>query len=193
MRLRRLEAEAVRDAMLTAAGRLDRRLGGPPIPVEPRPDGTFVIAEKLPSAADRFRRSLYLLARRNYHPTLLGVFDQPNLTTACSRRQTSAVVLQSLTMLNDPFVRAQADAIAQRIMAGDDHSADDDVSRIEKAFLLTMGRPPKTREQDWCRDLLRNLSANIEANAASSDAAGREALTGLCHVLLNSSEFLYVP
>ena len=44
-RLRRLESEAVRDAILSASGRLDRSLAGPPVPIEPRPDGSFVVSK----------------------------------------------------------------------------------------------------------------------------------------------------
>jgi hypothetical protein len=128
------------------------------------------------------------LARRNYHPTLLGVFDQPNLTTACSRRQASAVVLQSLTMLNDPFVRGRADEIAQRVVAEGHRDA---AQQIEAAFLLTLSRAPKSQELGWSRTFLREMSAGAEDNASPADA--QRALEYLCHVLLNSSEFLYVP
>src|SRR5262249_12480432 len=116
MRLRRLESEAVRDRILTVSGKLDRKSGGPPIPVEPRPDGTFVVPEKgLPTPASAWRRSFYLLSRRNYHPDLLGAFDQPDLTSNCTRRGSSAVVLQSLAMLNDRFVVDQAKFLAGRV------------------------------------------------------------------------------
>ena len=75
----------------------------------------------------------------------------------------------------------------------DSSGGGDDTARVERAFLLTLGRPPKTPELAWCRQLLRELSASSQANAASPDAARRDALAGLGHVLLNSSEFLYVP
>ncbi|HVC98552.1 MAG TPA: DUF1549 and DUF1553 domain-containing protein, partial [Pirellulales bacterium] len=117
-RMRRLESEAVRDAILAASGKLDRSMGGSPIPVVPRPDGSFVVkTDGLASPTAQYRRTIYLLSRRNYHPTLLNVFDQPNLATNCSERSTSAVVLQSLTMLNDAFVLEQAAALAERVMA----------------------------------------------------------------------------
>ncbi len=113
MPLRRLEAEVIRDCILSASGTLDLQAGGPPVPVEPRPDGTFVVrGEGAPTAQ---RRSLYLLSRRNYHETLLGAFDLPNLTTACTRRSSSAVVGQALTLLNGPFVLEQAGKLAERI------------------------------------------------------------------------------
>jgi hypothetical protein len=109
-RLRRLESEAIRDSILMVSGNLDRTIGGPPIPLENKPDGSVVVG-------NQFRRSLYLLARRNYQPTLLAVFDQPILATNCTQRATSAVSLQSLTMLNDAFVLEQAERFARRVLS----------------------------------------------------------------------------
>src|SRR5262249_25885538 len=74
-RLRRVEAEAVRDAVLAVSGKLDRTLGGPPVPLDPRKDGMVVVNEKsLPTPTTKWRRSVYLFARRNYQLSLLSVF-----------------------------------------------------------------------------------------------------------------------
>jgi mono/diheme cytochrome c family protein len=82
MRLRRLESEIVRDAVLAVSGQLDPTAGGPPVPLEARKDGLVVVAEKnLPAPAAKWRRSVYLLARRNYQLSLLSVFDQPVVAT----------------------------------------------------------------------------------------------------------------
>ena len=182
MRLRRLESEIVRDAVLAVSGKLDTTFGGAPIPVEPRPDGTFVISDKnLPTPTSPWRRSLYLLARRNYHPTILAVFDQPNLTTNCTGRESSAVVLQSLTMLNDRFVLDHAEHLAARVGAA---TGSDVVKQIDLAFRITLGRPPRDSERVACEAAF--------ANFAKQDSE-EKALIQLCHTLLNTSEFLYVP
>ena len=181
MRLRRLESEIVRDAVLAVSGKLDTTFGGAPIPVEPRPDGTFVISDKnLPTPTSPWRRSLYLLARRNYHPTILAVFDQPNLTTNCTGRESSAVVLQSLTMLNDRFVLDHAEHLAARVGAA---TGSDVVKQIDLAFRITLGRPPRDSERVACEAAF--------ANFAKQDSE-EKALIQLCHTLLNTSEFLYV-
>lgn len=181
MRLRRLESEGVRDALLAVSGRLDSRLGGPPVPVEPRPDGTFAASEKgLPPGASPHRRSLYLLARRNYHPTLLGAFDQPVLTTNCACRTPSAVVLQSLAMLNDPFVLEQAAGLAAQVLASAGPSLE---ARIAAAFRRALGRPPTPAESGWSREFLESAAGRSES----------EALRDFCHALVNTSEFLYIP
>jgi hypothetical protein len=190
-RLRRLESEAIRDAILAVSGQLDRTLGGPPIPVEPKPDGSFVVKQEgLPTPTSQYRRTLYLLARRNYHPTVLAVFDQPHLTTNCTHRQASAVVLQSLTMLNDGFVLEQAQTVAQR--AGQAKTQDE---QIAAAFKLVLGRAPGEAEIAWCREALDKEAAfHAQADRSSTpDEASRRALTRLCHTLLNTSEFLYIP
>jgi hypothetical protein len=186
MRLRRLESEAVRDAMLAAAGKLDLRMGGAPVPVESRPDGTFVVKA---AGTDGSRRSLYLLARRNYHPTLLGVFDQPNLTTNCAARSTSAVVLQTLTMLNDAVVLEQARGLGERVS----REASGEPARIERAFRLTLSRAPSPQDSAASAALLQRQRAFSKSQGQTGAQAEQQALVHLCHMLLNTSEFLYVP
>jgi hypothetical protein len=190
-RVRRLESEAVRDAILTVSGKLDRSMGGAPVPVEPRPDGSFVVkSDGLATPTANLRRTIYLLARRNYHPTLLSVFDQPNLATNCSERSTSAVVLQSLTMLNDAFVLEQAASLAERVQQ---------TAKKEQwlaiAFELTLGRPPLVTETQSCSAALaREVEYYQQAEPSLPVAdAEKRALIRICHTLLNTSEFLVVP
>ena len=216
-RMRRLESEAVRDAILTASGKLDRSMGGPPVPVVPRPDGSFVVkTEGLPSPSMQYRRTIYLLSRRNYHPTLLNVFDQPNLATNCSERSSSAVVLQSLTMLNDAFVLEQAAALSERVLVEqktvEQKTAEQKTAEqvqaeqaqatagtwdrwISAVFELTLGRTPSEREIQWCsaalnREVEYDRQADPQNNIAESE---KRAFTRICHTLLNTSEFLVVP
>lgn len=192
MRLRRLESEAVRDSLLAVSGRLDTTLGGAPVSVEPRPDGTFVIPDKgLSTPSSKWRRTLYLLARRNYHPALLAVFDQPNLTMNCSRRESSSVVLQSLTMLNDPVLVEQASALGQRVEQ--EAGTTDSAIQIETTWQIVLGRAPSATEKQACGELLQKHVAHFIAEEQSPDQASRQALTHLCHMLLNTSEFIYIP
>ncbi|MBI2825928.1 MAG: DUF1553 domain-containing protein [Planctomycetia bacterium] len=187
MRLRRLDAEAVRDSILAASGRLNRAAGGPPVQIQARPDGMVVVAEdKLVDKADQWRRSIYLFARRAYNLTLLTVFDQPAVATNCLRRDTSAVPLQSLVMLNDAFVAEQAGHLAARIEGGSVASPD---ARIEALFRLALARRPTAAEVETCRGALA-AQADLAA-AAGVAAANHHALVQLCHALFNTSEFLY--
>jgi hypothetical protein len=189
MRLRRLESEAVRDAVLAASGGLDQTAGGPPVPVTPNPDGTVVVPDKgLPTPTARYRRSLYLFARRNYNLTLLSVFDQPVMATNCTRRVHSAVPLQSLTLLNDAFMLEQADRFAARIAA----AADCEQRRVETAFRLAFARGPSPAEVAASIALLNKLRDRHAGEKLPPAEAERKALARLCHMLLCANEFLYV-
>jgi hypothetical protein len=184
MRLRRLESEAVRDALLAVSGQLDPTVGGPPVPIEPRPDGMVVVP---PNSSAR-RRSLYLFARRNYNLTLLNVFDQPVMATNCTRRIHSAVPLQSLTLLNDAILLDQADRFAERVAARGGSEA----QQIERAFRLAFARRPTATERSASAALLTKLRARYAAEQLPADQARRMALAGLCHMLMCTNEFLYV-
>lgn len=184
MPLRRLEAEAIRDCILSASGTLDLQAAGPPVPVESRPDGTFVVRDQ-----GAPRRSIYLLSRRNYHETLLGNFDAPNLTTGCTRRNSSAVVGQALTLLNGPFVLEQAGILAERVTKSSD-SAD---GHIGEAFARVLCRPPTEREMSLSRALLAKQTDHYRKAGQPQHQAEQRAVAHLCHMLLNTSEFLYSP
>jgi hypothetical protein len=189
MRLRRLESEAVRDAVLAVSGRLDRAAGGPPVPIEPHPDGMVVVPDQgLPTPTARWRRSLYLFARRNYNLTLLNVFDQPVMATNCTRRVHSAVPLQSLTLLNDGFLLEQADRFAARVAA----AADSEPGRVGAAFRLAFAREPSPAEVAASAALLKKLRERYAAEKLPPPEAERKALARLCHMLMCANEFLYV-
>lgn len=190
-RLRRLDSEAVRDAILTVSGKLDRTVGGPPLPLKVQPDGKVIIdASKLSSPNDAGRRSIYVLARRNYHLSMLATFDQPVVATNCSRRQPSAVVTQSLTLLNDDFVLEQANVLAHRVLSA---AADSSVETYAaSAFEIALGREPKPHELEWCHDLLIRHTARYQPTGASPEEATAKALAHLCQMLFNTNEFLYV-
>ncbi len=186
MPLRRLEAEIVRDSILAVSGKLDPTMGGQPTPLENRPDGLVVIKDP-----GKYRRTVYVLARRNYHPTLLNVFDQPFMTTNNLCRSPSAVVLQSLTMLNDTFIVEQAGVFAERVLR--DGKTDTLERQVESAYLLALTRAPSEKERAACLKFLRRQTDRHTSAKVVPAEARRRALANLCQVLLNTSEFLYVP
>jgi hypothetical protein len=187
-RLRRLESEVIRDSVLAVSGTLDRSMGGPPVPIEPRPDGLVVVPEKGPATPTaRWRRSLYLFSRRNYNLTLLNVFDQPVMATNCTRRTASAVPLQSLTLLNDAVMLEQADHFADRVAA----AGPDPGRRVETAFRLAFARKPTAREAASSTTFLTTLEQDYAAEGLPRAEAERKALARLCHMLLCANEFLY--
>jgi hypothetical protein len=188
MRLKRLEAEAVRDALLAVSGRLDQTMNGPPVMLQAKLDGTVVIAER--ALAEQNRRSVYLLARRAFHLSLSSAFDQPVVATNCSRRDRSAVPLQSLAMLNGAFVLEQAEHLGRRA----ERTAGTGLSeRLGAAFVAALGRRPSADEANWCLESARAQASIYAARGLPQADAKRHALVHVCHVLLNSSEFLYAP
>jgi hypothetical protein len=190
MRLRRLESEVVRDAILTVSGDRNPAAGGPPGPIRTRCDGLVEVAkDRLSNPGDRYKRSIYLTTRRAYNPSLLTVFDQPLVATNCLARSASAVPLQSLFLLNDAFLTEQAGHFAQRVERAAPASIDD---RITLAFRLALTRLPVESERNVCRDLLRRQADLFVARGLSPGDASHQALTQLCLTLFNTSEFLYV-
>ena len=189
-RLRRLESEAIRDSMLVVSGMFDGTAGGPPVPLHYRKDGIASFDQKLlPTPESKWRRSVYLFQRRVYHLTLMGVFDQPSVAGSTCRRASSAVVLQSLCMLNGDAALDFAEHFARRVyeVAGDSHE-----KQIEVAFRLALTRPPQANEIEWSAQLLQKQAKLYRAAESEGAETEWQALLHLCRVLFNSTEFLYV-
>jgi mono/diheme cytochrome c family protein len=200
MRLRRLESEVVRDAILSVSGDRNDAAGGPPVPIVTQPDGRVDVAQdKLANPRDRFKRSLYLTTRRAYNLSLLTVFDQPLGATNCLKRSASAVPLQSLFLLNDGFLAEQAEHFARRVERAVGRGSADPApepteglpAEIERAFRMALARRPSANETATCRDLLRRQAELFRAGGLSQGEAEHQALAQLCLTLFNTNEFLY--
>ncbi len=189
MPTKRLEAEVIRDSILSISGRLDSVMGGPPIRLLARPDGLVVVDEsKLQRPADANKRSVYLLSRRAYNLSMLTVFDRPLFAVNCPKRDTSVIPLQSLTMLNDQIVAEESAHFAGRVAALVPQTSD---GTIKEAFTLALCRQPDDRELARCKSYFRQQSDAFQKSGDNPCDAYRHALTELCHTLLNTSEFLY--
>ena len=191
MNLRRIEAEVARDSLLATSGKLDLTMGGPPISMDSSSDGLLTVSDKGSTPTSRWRRSLYVLARRNYPLTFLGVFDFPIIDTTCPRRANSATVLQSLTLMNSEFTIEQADYLAKRVVELVSETAPDQ-NKIEKAFLLALARKPTTSETEVCTAHLKAECRLYLDQKSSPEQASQKALASLCHMLICSNEFLYI-
>lgn len=177
--LRRLDAEAVRDAMLSVSGELDRRSGGPYVPSRRNGEGTVEIAEKTDGAT---RRSIYLQQRRTQVVTFLQLFDAPSIVSTCGKRSPSTVPLQSLALLNSEFARNRGKAFAARM------AKEDAAKRLDLAFRLACGRLPSKDERESCETFLAKQRA---VYATDKDAESR-AWADLGQMVLASNAFLYV-
>ena len=110
--LRRLDAEAIRDAMLAVTEELEERQGGPYIPTHRSGSGEVVVSESTVGAT---RRSVYVEQRRTAVTSVLEVFDAPSIVTTCTRRLPSTIPLQSLSLMNSDFIIARAQRLAIRL------------------------------------------------------------------------------
>ena len=187
MPLRRLDAEALRDSILAVAGRLNRSLGGPPVPLDARPDGLQVA-----SGQGANRRSVYLLARRTWPSTFMGTFDFPNIDTTCIRRSPSATPLQSLAMMNSDFVFENATAVAGRLTDFTTVGATDAAAIALEAYRLLLTRDPTSEEVEFARDHLERQRQLYARANATKDEALAESAASLAQMLMTSNEFLYV-
>ncbi len=179
MNVRRLEAEAVRDAMLSASGRLDPKLGGPSVAphLTPFMDGRGRPGHSGPLDGDG-RRSLYLNVRRNFLSPMLLAFDFPAPASTMGRRNVSNVPAQALTLLNDPFVAAQAKLWAKKTMGGRTRSPSE---RLDDVYETAFARKPTAEER---AEALEFLGDRADDPSAWAD---------LCHVLFNVKEFVFIP
>ena len=118
---------------------------------------------------------------------MLGTFDQPVVATNCPRRNNSAVVLQSLAMLNDDFVIEQAGHFAARVA-----EALPAEKQIAGAFQWALSRSPNAQEIAWSEELLSRQASRYRPQSTDEATVRRQALAHLCQMLLSTSEFLYV-
>jgi hypothetical protein len=185
-RVKRREAEAIRDAALQVAGRLDLRLYGPSVcPELPAPVADSVYAWYAdPRQEDRNRRSVYVLAKRNFAYPLFAAFDQPDRVNSCPVRAVTITAPQALAMLNGEFTLAQARHLADSLRA--EHGGD--TRRVVRAaYLRVFGRDPDRDEAAAAEKFLTG-QARLAGGAPGAGAA----LVDFCHALLNSEEFLDV-
>jgi mono/diheme cytochrome c family protein len=193
MNLRRLEAEALRDAVLAVSGKLDLTMGGSPVPIETHPDGLVTISDKGSAPTSKWRRSLYVYSPRGSRGLMLSffeVFDFPDMAINCTGRINSTTPLQSLTLINSAFMLEQANHFAQRarVLAASDAPA----KQVQAAVLLALGREPTPSELQSCLKYLQTQRERYLQLKEPPDRAAQHALAGLCSIFLASSEFLYI-
>jgi hypothetical protein len=184
MPIRRLEAEAIRDAMLAVSGRLDHTLYGPSVPphLTPHMAGRGRPGQSGPLDGAG-RRSIYIGVRRNFLTPMFLAFDYPIPFTTMGRRSVSNVPAQALALMNNPFVVQQADLWAKRVLAEKDRTPE---RRIAGMYESAFGRPPTAVE---LADALKFLDEQGKQYGKGNEA---KAWADLGHVLLNVKEFIFV-
>jgi hypothetical protein len=181
-RRRRLEAEAIRDSVLAISGRLNPEQFGLPI-FPPLPGG---IDERVKYTDSKWhtqhgpagrKRSIYVYQQRTLSMPLMQAFDALVCDESRPLRRTSVTALQALALYNGDFVNEEAGHLSQRIR---DEAGDDPHRQIQSVFLRVFGRPPSESESERMLDFM------------ASQQSPELALTGLCRILYNTNEFVYV-
>ena len=163
---RRLEAEAIRDSMLSVSGLLDEKMYGP---------GTL--------DANMKRRSVYFFIKRSKLIPLMMLFDWPEHLVSIGQRSTTTTATQALAFLNSPQGRQYAVGFAKRLPK-------EEPAAIEMAFRISFGREPKENELTASTKFLEKQRSRYK-EAGQKDAEPM-ALVDLCQALLSMNEFVYV-
>ncbi|MBL9127627.1 MAG: DUF1553 domain-containing protein, partial [Verrucomicrobiales bacterium] len=177
---RRLEGEALRDAILAVSGRLDPRVGGPSVPMHLT---AFMEGRGRPDTNGPVdgagRRSLYLEVRRNFLSPFLLAFDLPVPATTVGRRSASNVPAQALALMNDPFVAGEARRWAERTLRDGQGPTE---TKVRTLFAQAYARHPSAAELARIQEFL----------GAPTDRPNADTWTDLCHALINAKEFYFL-
>jgi cytochrome c553 len=167
---RRLEAEVIRDAMLSVSGELDDKLYGP---------GTLDEGHK--------RRSIYFMIKRSKLIPMMTLFDAPEPLVSVGNRPATTIAPQALAFMNNVHVRSWARSLGKQLLPAAEKSTAD---AVREGYLRALARQPDDAE-------LQQITAFIDAQIASYEAAkkpsARElAMADFAQVLFSLNEFIYV-
>jgi hypothetical protein len=183
--MRRMDAEAIRDSILTIAGTLTDKQGGPSIyprlsqEVRDAANPVSISQWNESPLAEQSCRSVYLVVKRSLKVPFLETMDFANRSSPAGVRPVTTTAPQALLLLNDPWVHEQSAALVERLRSevGSDASA-----MAEKLWLLAYQRLPSADERSNALRFLQQENPRDE----------QETWTSLCRAILNSNEFLYI-
>ena len=180
MPVRRMDAEALRDSILSISGRLDTTAGGPPDPISVDSHG---LVSAIPLENSHWRRSVYLQYRRTEIPSMMATFDYPEMGPNCTSRSESTVSLQALMLKNNDHVRELSRSLAKRVATSAANGEDHD--RIRTLYHLVLSREPTSQELRLGTEALDQFRRHWSGDELA-------AMTTYCHTLLNSAAFIFV-
>jgi hypothetical protein len=184
---RRLDAEAIRDAMLAVSGTLDlRRPGRHGFP--PMTAWTWTQHAPFKAVYPSQHRTVYLMTQRLQRHPFLALFDGPDTNVTTDTRTRSTVPLQALYLMNNPFVTEQAKALAARLLLDSPELP----QRVRQAYELVWGRLPGDAEIEAAQHYLERYGQELARLDVPLQTCELEAWTSLARVLLGANEFVYV-
>jgi len=212
MNVRRLEAEAMRDSLLSVCGKLNTKHAGQSVPVMFTEEGQVVLGadttdtagrqtgKYIPLNGEEFRRSIYVQIRRTRPLEIFAAFDAPAMTEPnCEARPVTTVSPQSLLLMNNNYLREYAGYFAHRVQA----EASDLTAQIHRAWNLAYTRPMSMADEQAALEFIAAQTAYYEKHPAPLEVAAGPAakenasapllaLAAYCHALISSNAFIYV-
>jgi len=198
---RRLEAEALWDAVHASSGTLNRTFGGPPVVPPLAADEIASLREKWhwtvsADPAQHTRRGIYIMVRRNFKFPMFEVFDTPVTSVSCPVRDVTTVAPQALWSLNNSSVIRQAAQLAGRVVK---EAGQDPGRQVLRAWQIVLARPPSAEESRSAIKLLDALASTSQSELENPPeslrklpAPRRRALAKLCLALFNLNEFAFI-
>ena len=187
--IRRMDAEVLRDSLLQVSGDLNLKMGGESFYPSLAPEVLEGFSRKssawTPSPdKDQLRRSIYMISKRHLLIPFMKAFDFPSSEKPCGNRNRTTVVSQSLAMLNNQFIHSRSSNLARVLI----HEHGEDEDAIFNAWKQIFSREPKPHELEAS---LKHYHKQ-QSYFSEKDNSRLLALSSVCHVLINSNEFLYI-
>lgn len=174
MNRHKLEAEALHDSILSAAGKLDLAMGGPGyqdfLVEKPEHSPHYQYSLHDPDDPATHRRAIYRFIVRSQPQPLLTVLDCADPSLSVDRRNETQTALQALALRNNKLILTMSAHFADRLAA----LAPDPESQIAAAFRLALSREPEPGE--------------IAELTAFSRVHG---MINVCRIILNLNEFAF--
>ena len=176
---RRLDAEALRDSMLSVTGELNLQMGGPSFFPRISHEALVGLSRKgatwgASTLEERRRRSVYIFSKRSLIPPLLTTFDFCDTTTSCAKRTVTTVAPQALALLNNHFVHGRSAHFARRLVADIGTGRE---AQIRRAWQLAFGREPSADEITAASTHVEEQAKHFAAKqAAAQQVAATDAL-----------------
>jgi cytochrome c553 len=186
MNRRRLDAEAIRDAILAVSGQIDLTRGGS---LNPDNNGPMNVPMRATPQIVSNRRSLYLPVVRNDVPDMFQVFDFGDPHTIAGKRHVTTAATQALFMMNSEFIQEQSRQWAQTLLA---LPVSDDAQRVSMAYAQAFGRPATDEETSRALRFMEKLQSGTNSSQAGSESKGPKTWQSFCQALFASTEFRFL-
>ena len=183
--------------MLLVSGDLDQRMGGPSFRPTIAPGALVGLSRKAAAwqaspELEQRRRSIYIFTQRSLLPPLMTTFDFCDTTLPCGQRDVTIVPTQALALLNNEFVHARSRHLADRVLR---RAPDDEQRQVVQIWRLALARSPTQNERQQAIAHLRQQRSHFEQQKTVSELRAdpaRLSLESLCHVVLNTNEFIFL-